>query len=384
MVFSLNLLNTLKRPVHGGNSLWAASIAGCDPATIIDFSASINPLGPPQSVLDAIHRNISTIFQYPDSSYQNLREALGKFHNLPPDWILPGNGSAELLTWACRDLSKLKTTYLITPAFGDYWRGLRAHEAHVLNCSLNLEEQGFTYITLAEGTLGLYDPAAWFNRGRQFEVKDPLNSGLVINNPHNPTGKLFVKEMLLPYLDKLALVVVDEAFMDFLSPKEEQSLVGWVQKYPNLVILRSLTKFYSMPGLRCGYAIAHPKRLKRWQYWRDPWAVNTLAEVATQAAIADVAFQKRTWKWLAPTRAALFENLAEIPGLSPYRSAANFLLIESSVSVSKIQQRLLKRYKISIRDCLSFPELGDRFFRVAVRSTDENQKLVSALSEILS
>ncbi len=359
-------------------------MAGCAPTSIIDFSASINPLGPPSSVLAAIQSNICFLSQYPDPSYRDLCEVLGKFHNLPPEWILPGNGSAELLTWACRDLSKLKVTYLMTPAFGDYWRSLRAFEAQVLNCDLNLEDKGFTFVTLAEGTLGLYEPTTLFDRGRQVGGQKSLNSGLLINNPHNPTGRLFVREMLLPYLDKLALVVVDEAFMDFLSPKEDQSLIDWVKRYPNLVILRSLTKFYSLPGLRCGYAVGHPDRLRRWQHWRDPWPVNSLAVVAAQAAINDVEFQKQTWQWLAPARAKLFENMCQIPGLAPYRSAANFLLVKAEESVSKMQQRLLKRHKILIRDCLSFPELGDRYFRVAIRSPAENQTLVNALTDILS
>jgi L-threonine-O-3-phosphate decarboxylase len=374
----------LKRPVHGGNLTWAALTAGCPPTSILDFSASINPLGPPATVLAAIENNMAALCQYPDPSYSDLREVLGQFHDVHRDWILPGNGSAELLTWACRDLAKLQVTYLMTPAFGDYWRSLRAFEARVLDCDLNLEDSGLTFITLAEGTLGLYEPIPLFNRGRQFQDRHHLNSGLLINNPHNPTGRLFVREMLLPYLDKFALVVIDEAFMDFLSPSEEQSAIAWVKKYPNLVILRSLTKFYSLPGLRCGYAIAHPDRLKRWQHWRDPWPVNGLAVAAAMAAVQDVEFQEQTWKWLPAARAKLWESLAQIPGLSPYRGAANFLLIKTEESVSKIQQRLLKRHQILIRDCLSFPELGDRYFRVAVRSPAENQKLVEALTNILS
>jgi L-threonine-O-3-phosphate decarboxylase len=374
----------LKRPVHGGNLAWAASIASCAPNSIIDFSASINPLGPPSSVLDAIQSNIDALYRYPDPTYQDLCRVLGEFHNLSPEWILPGNGSAELLTWACRDLSKLKVTYLMTPAFGDYWRSLRAFEAQVLNCHLSLEDKGFTFVTLAEGTLGLYEPATLFDRVREVKGQNARNSGMLINNPHNPTGRLFVREMLLPYLDKLALVVVDEAFMDFLSPKEDQSLIDWVEKYPNLVILRSLTKFYTLPGLRCGYAVGHPDRLRRWQHWRDPWPVNSLAVVAAQAAVRDLEFQQQTWQWLGSARAKLFENLCQIPGLSPYRSAANFLLVKSEESVSKLQKRLLKKDQILIRDCLSFPELGDSYFRVAVRSPDDNQILVDALRNVLS
>jgi histidinol-phosphate/aromatic aminotransferase/cobyric acid decarboxylase-like protein len=208
----------------------------------------------------------------------------------------------------------------------------------------------------------------------------PENSGLLLNNPHNPTGKLFSLEAILPYLEQFALVVVDEAFMDFLHPDEEQSLIPVVQKYANLVVLRSLTKFYSLPGLRLGYAIAHPDRLARWQLWRDPWPVNTLAAAAAVAALQDREFQEQTWKWLPPARNQLFAGLAAIPGLQPQESAVNFLLVESQQSSLQLQQQLLQHHQILIRDCLSFKELGDRFFRVAVRSESDNQRLIKVLS----
>jgi histidinol-phosphate/aromatic aminotransferase/cobyric acid decarboxylase-like protein len=210
------------------------------------------------------------------------------------------------------------------------------------------------------------------------------DKGLLLNNPHNPTGKLFSRDSILPYLEQFALVVVDEAFMDFVPPNEEQSLIPVVQEYANLVILRSLTKFYSLPGLRLGYAIAHPDCLAKWQLWRDPWPVNTLAAAAAIAALQDTEFQQQTWAWLPPARNQLFQGLAEIPGLQPQASAANFLLVESQKSTSQLQRELLQHHQILIRDCLSFKELGDRFFRVAVREESDNQRLLIALDSVLS
>ncbi|MGB5713951.1 MAG: aminotransferase class I/II-fold pyridoxal phosphate-dependent enzyme, partial [Waterburya sp.] len=207
--------------------------------------------------------------------------------------------------------------------------------------------------------------------------------GLLLNNPHNPTGKLWTKETILPYLDQFSLVVIDEAFMDFLTPSQEQSLIPVVENYPNLVILRSLTKFYSLPGLRIGYAIAHPARLTRWQKWRAPWSVNILAAVATAAAIQDKQFQQQTWDWLIRARSQLFEQLKTIPGLQPFVGAANYLLVKTESSATKLQEKLLQEYQIVIRDCLSFPELGDRYFRIAVRLPEENDRLVEAITAIV-
>jgi len=374
----------LIRPVHGGNLAWAATLAGCPAAAILDFSASISPLGPPESALDAIRSHLSSLTAYPDPDYGELRAALGEALNVDPDWILPGNGSAELLTWAALDLSKLEATYLVTPAFGDYSRALLAFGAQVLDCPLDLKS-----LEAGAGNGLVTDYLSVFNRSfvsPSLSLPVPLlnaDRGLLLNNPHNPTGLLFGREAIRPYLEQLPLVVVDEAFMDFLPPSERESLIDTVEEFPNLVILRSLTKFYSLPGLRMGCAIGHPDILRRWQLQRDPWPVNTLAAAATAAVLRDTVFEQKTWDWLPVARQELFEGLASLPGLRPFPGAANFLLVESSVSVSALQKSLLERHRILIRDCLSFPELGDRFFRVAVRSRADNLRLIAGLSEVL-
>jgi len=256
----------LNRPIHGGNLAWAATIAGCPASFITDFSASINPLGPPSSATRAIEGGLSALRAYPDPNYFQLRSALAKWHDLSPEWILPGNGSAELLTWAGRELAQQDLTYLVTPAFSDYGRALKTFSAKVQTCPFDLKTGEFEISSSLARLLEIEEKTR--------KIQAPPLRGLLLNNPHNPTGKLFYREEILPYLEQFALVVIDEAFMDFLPPQEQQSLIEVVQDYSNLVILRSLTKFYSLPGLRLGYAIAHPDRLRRWQQWRDPWSVN--------------------------------------------------------------------------------------------------------------
>ncbi len=353
----------MNRPLHGGNLNWAATIAGCPISALMDFSASINPLGIPQSVLSAIINNTDRLIAYPDPEYAELRSHLARHHQLDPQFILPGNGSAELLTWAARELAQQKFTYLVTPAFSDYQRALNTFNGTILPCLLNLD--------LLFESPNLPIP----------QSPHP-QSGLLLNNPHNPTGKLWTKEEILPYLDKFDLVVIDEAFMDFLPPNESQSLIPWVEQYPNLVVLRSLTKFYSIPGLRIGYAIAHPERLQRWQQWRDPWSVNTLAVAASIAAIQDREFQQQTWNWLKPARSSLIEQLQAIPQLQPLEGAANYLLVQTKISATELQEKLLTQHQIVIRDCISFSELGDRYFRIAVRLPKENDTLIRAISNI--
>jgi len=359
-----------RRPIHGGNLNWAAQLAGCSPSVILDFSASINPLGPPESAITAIQRGVSSLKHYPDPNYSQLRKVLAQWHQLSgSEWVLPGNGAAELLSWAGRELAELDRVALITPAFGDYRRALDAFGANIRSYPLNVPQ--------------MVHQAGFYHN---LDLEPPVgnNWGLLLNNPHNPTGQLFSRQAILPYLEQFALVVVDEAFMDFLPPQQQPSLVQDVEHYPNLVVLRSLTKFYALPGLRIGYAVAHPQRLQRWQKWRDPWSVNGLAVEAGMAVLDDGDFQCQTWQWLQSARSRFDQTLKQIPGLTPIPSAANFFLVATEIAGSQLQAELLKQAQILIRDCLSFPELGDGYFRTAIRHPQDNQKLQQALFRVMT
>ena len=353
----------MPRPKHGGNLTWAAKVAGCPVSSIKDFSASINPWGIPQTVITAIEEDIPRLIAYPNPEYPRLKSCLAKECGVSAEYILPGNGSAELLTWAAIEMAQQEVTYLIAPAFGDYYRSLRAFNAKIKTLTGELPFGELK--TLISGKI------------------EP-NSALIINNPHNPTGKLWQKSEIVPFLKQFALIVVDEAFMDFLLPSQQQSLIDLVPDYPNLIVLRSLTKFYSLPGLRIGYAVTNPERIQQWQQRRDPWSVNTLAATAAITALKDRDFQQDTWNWLAPARESLFQGLNKIEGLQALPSAANFLLVKSKISVPILQEKLLQQYRIYIRDCLSFAELGDRSFRVAVRTPSENQLLLAALKSVIN
>lgn len=337
---------------------------------MLDFSASINPLGPPASAIAAIQANLDQLSRYPNPSYPQLRQTLAQFHRIEPDWVLPGNGAAELLTWAGRELAELEATYLITPAFGDYGRSLAACDAHVTACPL----------PLAAAETGQVD---WLTVITQGLSHDPARCGLLLNTPHNPTGLVLPLAALTTLLEQFALVVVDEAFMDFLPPESQPSLIDQIERWPNLVVLRSLTKFYSLPGLRLGYAIAHPERWQRWQQWRDPWPVNALATAVTAAVLSDQTYQQQTDRWLAQARPTLLKALQAIAGLHPLPGAANFLLIRGDRPGPDIQLELLQRHRILVRDCVSFPELGDRYIRVAIRTDEENARLLAGLRDVM-
>lgn len=318
----------------------------------------------PDSVRVALKNSLDVVQHYPDPDCFRLRQALGQEHQLDPDWILIGNGAAELLTWAARELELWQPVGLLTPAFGDYCRALSTFGVKSWPIPLELARPP---------------------KPVPLPFVSPGLGALILNNPHNPTGQLWSRSELLTLLEARpwGLVVVDEAFMDFYPSDTTQTLIPWVQEFPNLVVLRSLTKFYALPGLRIGYAVSHPSRLAQWQCWRDPWTVNSLALVAAEVALTDQEFQAQTWAWLPDARAQLYQGLNMIPGLVPYPSDANFILVHYSGSVLGLQEQLLKQAQILIRDCVSFVELGDEYFRLAVRTQSENQQLLTALAQMI-
>ncbi len=360
----------MMRPVHGGNLAWAAKLADRNPDELLDFSASISPLGPPPSVMGAIRAAFSCVVDYPDPAYRALRAAIAHHHKIPIDHILPGNGAAELITWAARDLAACARTLLLAPGFSDYDRALSAFCASRLDINL-LNASGWN---IDRWDQNLYQLT------QSVELR---RCGLLLNNPHNPTGAVFSQGRVRSLLSKFALVVVDEAFMDFLPPGRDQSVIDAVSEFPNLVVVRSLTKFYSMPGVRLGYAVAQPDILQRWQSWRDAWPVNSFAAAAGIAALQDTDFQQETWRWLEAENAFLYKGLSDCEQLSPLPGCANFFLVACAVSATALQVQLLKKHGIYIRDCVSFSQLGDRFFRVAVKSRAHNQKLLTALADVL-
>lgn len=347
----------MTRPTHGGNLDWAVSLVNCPISAILDFSASINPLGPPESAINAIMESLAQLPHYPNPNYHELRQVIADKYQLKFEWILPSNGVAELLTWIAWEAHDYQGIMLPAPCFADYKRALATFNVDFCSYSLDALTTRFD----------LFEPKKWV---------------ILINNPHNPTGRLWTKETLIPHLEDFALVIVDEAFMDFLPPEEEESLLGLMGDYDNLVILRSLTKFYSLPGLRIGYGVSNPQRIKRWQGWRDPWSVNILAAKAGCAVLQDYAFEQLTWKWLPVAKQKLVEQLSEIEELQVFPSRANFLLVKSQIPSPQLQLQLLQQEQILIRDCLSFPELGESYFRVAIKTEVENDKLSRAIARI--
>ncbi|MXW11860.1 MAG: threonine-phosphate decarboxylase [Synechococcus sp. SB0662_bin_45] len=360
-------------PRHGGNVEQLARQLNCHPRRILDFSASLVPFGPPRSLRRALRQALNDhVVPYPDPSYQALREAIARMHGLDPGWILPGNGAAELFTWAARDAQSF-INLLPTPGFADYQRALTTWGAVSRSLPLRLHwgdgPQSWVEALADPSALQRLDP--------------PRHTALWITNPHNPTGQLWRRDSLEPLLHAHGLLVVDEAFLPLVPGGEKHSLIPLAPRFGNLVVIRSLTKLFAMAGLRLGYAVAAPARLERWSRWRDPWPVNGLAVRGGLAVLADSLWQQRVWRWLAREGPWLTQRLGrQCPSLQVYPGAANYRLLSCNHSLTPLQQSLA-RQGILVRDCRSFLGLGDHWLRIAVGKRPRNRRLAAAMAAAL-
>ena len=346
--------------LHGGNRQAVAEVLGCEPSQLLDASASLAPWTPrlPRRLLNASLRD------YPDRDQGPLRLAFASLHGLTSDWVLPGNGAAELFTWAARDAAVAGLSGLLAPGFADYRRALRCWDA-----------------ASAETPLAL----SWDHPG---PLPHPLLEGAVawICNPHNPTGQLWSRASLEAMLERHALVICDEAFLPLVPEGDHQSMISLVAQYPNLVVIRSLTKLFGVAGMRIGYAIAHPDRLRRWSAWRDPWPVNGIAVALTENWLGSPRrYQRwcsRVQRWTKTEGLWMQRELARIPGISPMPSSANFLLISGRRSLVPLRETLENDYWILLRDCRAFKGLGERWLRIGLQSPRDNRRIVRALRQV--
>ena len=348
---------------HGGNLTKLAALAGTPAGEILDFSANINPLGPPEWFRPLISSRISSLVHYPDPDCTDLVQAFAERFGIPMDEVLMGNGETELLYLLPRILGK-RRALIPSPAYADY--AAAAEQAGMIVETLPLDE--------ARGFVPDLEAIAAALRG---------DEALFLGQPNNPTGLLIPAEALREFvrLHPTTLFVIDEAFADFTA--KESLLDG--DRPANLIVLRSLTKFYAIPGLRLGAIVADRSLIARLRVVMPPWSVNTLAQAAGAAALRDTAYTEETRRFVAERRAELIRELGTIPRLTVYPGEANFLLVRIDCGAplaTELARRLLAD-GIAIRVCDNFTSLDERFFRIAVRTAAENDRFCRSLGKAL-
>ena len=342
-----------------------AHSAGIEAGEILDFSASINPLGPPASARKAFVKSYGEISRYPDPYGNKLKEALAERHGMSPAEVLVGNGSTQLIYLLCEAL-RPRTALVVGPAFSEYANALRLGGANISQLTLN------------------DDDAFQFSMPRFMVAWDKDCDIVILATPNSVTGRLIpraeIETIARVALRRKSFVLIDEAFIDFV---EKESVKTLVRQNPYLIVLRSLTKYYALAGLRLGYLFGAARRIAQLAAYQEPWSVNAPALNVALACLGDRRFTMKTERWLEKEREFLSERLTVIEGLHPFASRANFLLVRiATTGLDALQLRFfLSTRKILIRACDSFAGLGTDYFRVAVKRRKDNLRLLAALRE---
>jgi threonine-phosphate decarboxylase len=351
-------------PPHGGDVYHLARTLGVRVEDLLDFSANINPLGYPAGVPGAVQAALANLVHYPDRRCFELRSDLAAYHGLSSDEILVGNGSTELIYLVVRALKPARAL-VIAPAFSVYQEALEAASVPY-DFHLTSEAGLFTLERLPEA---------------------PGAELVFLANPASPSGAILAPERLLAWLEAWdaagTYVALDEAFIDFV---EEASLKASLARFSRLIILRSFTKFFAIPGLRLGYLLAAPELVATCAAMQEPWSVSNLAQAVGRACLQDQDYMSKTRALVKEERQHLLKGLQALPGLTAFPGEANYLLAKLTLpgwTARTLRERLLPR-GIIIRDASNFKGLDERYIRVAVRRREDNDRLLGALNACLS
>ncbi len=346
---------------HGGNIYAASRRTGIPVERILDFSASINPLGVPKRAALAMKQQINLLPHYPEPYAETLTAAIAARLGVDPATIICGNGSTELIYLIPRVLKPAKVL-LTAPTFSEYERACRTAGAAKLAAYELRRETSFDL-----------DP----DRFIDMMSKESCDIAFLCN-PNNPTGRLLSGSDVLRIADagrKLScFLVVDEAFIDFCPAA---SVVEEVASNPWLIVLRSLTKFYALSGIRLGYGVFHPSVAEKMRVCKEPWTVNSLALAAGLASLEDVSYGKASLEAMEREKSFLEEALGKA-GIEFVPSAANYYLLR--IPGKPHAAAALEQKGILVRQCENFASLDPSYIRTAVRSRAENERLVKELA----
>jgi threonine-phosphate decarboxylase len=362
----------ISRPMHGGNVYAASRELSCDVRALIDFSASINPLGPSPLVWKAVSKARHLLSHYPDPDCWELRQALARRWQCDVEQLVVGNGSMELIH-ALPSALQLRHLLLVQPTFAEYAATMARTGGRVTGVSAKRSEQYALPIDRLRRIL------------RARSTHSHSYDGIVLCNPNSPTGQVCDAADLME-LAQVAerrgmWLIVDESFADYCP---ERSLLPRKGRFARMVILRSLTKFYALPGLRVGYAVADAPVVQQLRRHLPPWSVSAMGQVAALAAVQDQTHAKRSLQFIAKERVRFAAELAGMPGCTVLPTHANFIFMElpRGWHAAAMATRL-KRDGLLIRDCSGMPGACARSIRVAVRSRRDNDRLLQRLASAL-
>ena len=355
---------------HGSDIEKICEVYHLNQKDIVKFGANVNPLGLSENVKKQLASHLDILSSYPDRDYTTLRNTISEYCNVPAEFILPGNGSSELIALLIQERNP-KHTLILGPTYSEYSRELSFsgstqeyyHLREKDNFVLNVDD-------LCHTLEGKYD-------------------FLIICNPNNPTSSAITRENLRKLLtfcaEKNIFVMIDETYVEFAPDISEITSVTLTKEFTNLMVLRGVSKFYAAPGMRLGYGITgNLDFLKKMKEKQVPWSLNSLGALAGELMLQDKDYIHRTRELILSERTRLLQALEEIPTYKTYPAYANFILL-------KIQKPNLTSYDVfdtcirqglMIRDCSSFECLDGEYIRFCIMNPEDNTRLLNILASL--
>ena len=338
---------------------------------IINFGANVNPLGLSASVKAALASHLDILSSYPDREYTSLREVLSAYCRIPSDYILPGNGSSELISLLIDALSP-KHTLILGPTYSEYSRELSFSGSTQEYYHLK-EEQDFRLdaddlcTVLAKGNYDL----------------------LIICNPNNPTSSAILhddmEKLLCFCADHGVFVMIDETYVEFAPDIEAVTAVPFTQRFTNLCVLRGVSKFFAATGMRFGYAVTgNPDFLRKMKEKQIPWSLNSAGAYAGELLFQDQDYIDRTRQLILTERGRMYDALSQLASFKVFQPYANFLLLKilkEGKTAFDVFETCIKN-GLMIRDCSSFQCLDGEFVRFCIMLPEDNSRLLEVLEKL--
>ena len=347
--------------LHGGNIYKLKRDNGIE---VLDYSSNINPLGVPNSFKKAVIENFETLEKYPDIDYVELRTAIGDYNNCHIDNVVVGNGATEVLFLYMKAV-KAKKVLIIAPTFAEYERAAKAAGRDVKFFPLSKD------FSLNENML------------LEFITDEDV---VVMCNPNNPTGKFQNLEKIKKIADflerKNKKLFIDEAFIEFVDNWKDKT--AFLLKHKNIFILRALTKFFALPGVRLGYGLTYDRAiLNEIKNIREPWSVNGVAEIAGKTMLLDTLYIHETENWIKQEKIWFYEELCKMDNIEVTPTETNFILVKLLNDNAKSFRKKMIENGVLVRDASNFMFLDESYIRLAIKDRKKNEKVLEALRRVL-
>lgn len=349
--------------LHGGN-IYKLKREGKE--ELLDYSSNINPLGVPEKFKKSVIENFDILEKYPDPDYVELRENIGKYNYVDIEKIVVGNGATEILFLYMKSL-KPKKAFIVAPSFAEYRRALESIDCEIEYFKLDEKEN--------------------FNLNVEKFIKSiPQCDLVVICNPNNPTGNFITLENIQKINDELKKknikLFIDEAFIEFIKGWKKFTAINL--KDSNIFIMRALTKFFAVPGLRLGYGISYDEEImKVIPKYKEPWSINSFADIAGKTMLWDKEYIEKSETWIEREKEWFYNETLNIEEIKSYRTNTNFILIKLLNKTSnEVREKMIEK-GIVVRDASNFVGLNNNFIRLAIKDRENNIKVLQALKEVV-